>query len=217
MTQPDDYEYEYELTAGPADVAAVLSGVTDGVLAGSVRVGEDEDAVAVDVPEELDLEVELELEDGAVSLELELEWDVPDEPATPAVEGSSGATEQSESVASDSEAGESHPISADDTGEEGAHTGAPEESAPAAADPETPVAAADPETPVGATDATSSLARFEVFRDRADEWRWRLRHRNGNVIATSGEGYTRKHNAWKGLTSVMRNAPAAEVREDPTD
>ncbi|PSP98321.1 hypothetical protein BRC89_08300 [Halobacteriales archaeon QS_4_70_19] len=38
-------------------------------------------------------------------------------------------------------------------------------------------------------------ARFELFRDRADEWRWRLRHRNGNVIATSGEGYTQAQRA----------------------
>ena len=55
-----------------------------------------------------------------------------------------------------------------------------------------------------------SLARFEVFRDRADEHRWRLVHRNGNIIATSGEGYTTKANALKGARSVMRNAPGAE-------
>ena len=58
------------------------------------------------------------------------------------------------------------------------------------------------------------LARFEVFRDRADEWRWRLVHRNGNIIATSGEGYTQKHNAESGLQSVIRNAPGAEVVDE---
>jgi len=56
-----------------------------------------------------------------------------------------------------------------------------------------------------------SLARFEVFRDRADEWRWRLVHRNGNVIADGGEGYASKQNALKGLRSVRRNAPGAEI------
>ena len=56
-----------------------------------------------------------------------------------------------------------------------------------------------------------SLGRFEVFRDRASEWRWRLVHRNGNIIATSGEGYTTKQNALKGMRSVMKNAPEAEV------
>lgn len=70
----------------------------------------------------------------------------------------------------------------------------------------------------GATPAEGSLATFQLFRDRADEWRWRLRHHNGNVIASSGEGYTSKQNAKKGLRSVVRNAPGAEVVElDPTD
>ncbi|TQQ83101.1 DUF1508 domain-containing protein [Halonotius terrestris] len=68
-----------------------------------------------------------------------------------------------------------------------------------------------------AADATQSVARFEVFRDRAAEWRWRLRHRNGNIIAVSGEGYTQKHNAQKGLRSVMANSSAAELREEATD
>ena len=57
----------------------------------------------------------------------------------------------------------------------------------------------------------ASLGRFEVYRDRADEWRWRLVHRNGNIIATSGEGYTSRQNAEKGLRSVMANAPGADV------
>ncbi len=59
--------------------------------------------------------------------------------------------------------------------------------------------------------AVHSLGRFEIFRDRAGEWRWRLVHRNGNIIATSGEGYTSKQNALKGMRSVMKNAPEAEV------
>ena len=55
----------------------------------------------------------------------------------------------------------------------------------------------------------TSQARFELYEDRASEWRWRLRHRNGNLIANSGEGYTRKHNAQKGMQSVRRNALGA--------
>lgn len=62
--------------------------------------------------------------------------------------------------------------------------------------------------------SSSSLGRFEVYRDRADEWRWRLVHRNGNIIATSGEGYTSRQNARKGLRSVMTNAPGADVTTD---
>jgi amphi-Trp domain-containing protein len=74
----------------------------------------------------------------------------------------------------------------------------------------------EPATPVEAVTPAGSFARFEVYQDRAEEWRWRLRHRNGNVIATSGEGYTRKHNAQKGLRSVVQNAPGAEVTDDGT-
>lgn len=54
-------------------------------------------------------------------------------------------------------------------------------------------------------------AAFEVFEDRAGEVRWRLRHRNGRILADSGEGYSRQTNAWKGIESVKRNAPAAEL------
>ena len=57
----------------------------------------------------------------------------------------------------------------------------------------------------------ASQARFELYQDRGDQWRWRLRHRNGNVIGDSGEGYTRKHNAQKGMQSVRRNALGATV------
>jgi len=57
----------------------------------------------------------------------------------------------------------------------------------------------------------ASQARFELYEDTAGEWRWRLRHRNGNLIANGGEGYTRKHNAQKGMASVRRNALGAET------
>ena len=58
-----------------------------------------------------------------------------------------------------------------------------------------------------------SDARFELFEDREGQWRWRLKHHNGNVIADSGEGYTRKEKARQGLESVRRNAPDADVVE----
>jgi len=64
-------------------------------------------------------------------------------------------------------------------------------------------------------DAAASRATFELFQDRADEWRWRLRHDNGNVIADSGEGYASLSGARNGMESVMQNAPVAGVeRED---
>jgi amphi-Trp domain-containing protein len=61
---------------------------------------------------------------------------------------------------------------------------------------------------------SGSRATFEVYRDRADEWRWRLVHDNGNLIADSGEGYARRATALNGLRSVQHNAPGAEVAVD---
>ena len=54
-------------------------------------------------------------------------------------------------------------------------------------------------------------ATFEVFRDSAGEWRWRLVASNGNIIADSGEGYRSKQGVERGIESVKRNAPEAEV------
>lgn len=53
--------------------------------------------------------------------------------------------------------------------------------------------------------------RFEVYRDTADEWRWRLVVSNGNVIADSGEGYSSKQGAKRGIESVKKNVSDADV------
>jgi len=57
----------------------------------------------------------------------------------------------------------------------------------------------------------SRTATFEVYRDSAGEWRWRLVASNGNIIADSGEGYSSKQGAERGIESVKRNAADAEV------
>lgn len=57
--------------------------------------------------------------------------------------------------------------------------------------------------------------RFEVYQDRAEEWRWRLRDADGSILADSGEGYVSKGNALRGLTSVRRTIPASTVELKP--
>lgn len=54
---------------------------------------------------------------------------------------------------------------------------------------------------------------FEVYEDDGGEWRWRLRHRNGNILADSGEGYASRSAAEDGIDSVKRNGPGAEHEE----
>jgi uncharacterized protein YegP (UPF0339 family) len=53
-------------------------------------------------------------------------------------------------------------------------------------------------------------AAFEIYEDAAEEWRWRLRHRNGNIIADSGEGYSSRSAAEDAVNGVKRNAPGAD-------
>lgn len=56
-----------------------------------------------------------------------------------------------------------------------------------------------------------SKATFEIYQDRAGQWRWRLVHNNGNIIADSGEGYASRQKCEQGLDSVKQNAPGAAV------
>ena len=57
--------------------------------------------------------------------------------------------------------------------------------------------------------------KFEVYTDKAGEFRFRLKARNGQIIAT-GEGYKQLASCLNGVDSIKRNAPEAEiVREDP--
>ncbi|WP_435066291.1 HVO_2922 family protein, partial [Halobaculum sp. EA56] len=61
------------------------------------------------------------------------------------------------------------------------------------------------------TALSESSATFDVYRDKAGQWRWRLVHRNGNIVATSGEGYSSDRAARRGMRSVKRNALGAAV------
>lgn len=59
-----------------------------------------------------------------------------------------------------------------------------------------------------------SEATFELYEDSANEWRWRLRHRNTEIIADSGEGYSSERTARNGIESVKRTASEAPVETD---
>ena len=54
--------------------------------------------------------------------------------------------------------------------------------------------------------------KFEMYKDKADEFRFRLKARNGEIIATS-EGYTSKAACENGIESVRKNAPEAVIVE----
>lgn len=51
---------------------------------------------------------------------------------------------------------------------------------------------------------------FEVFQDRAMQWRWRLVALNGEIVANS-EAYTEKYSAKRSAERVKALAAAAIV------
>jgi len=52
--------------------------------------------------------------------------------------------------------------------------------------------------------------KFELYADKAGEYRFRLKAKNGEVIAVS-EGYASKAGCENGIESVKKNAPEAAV------
>ena len=60
---------------------------------------------------------------------------------------------------------------------------------------------------------TVTNPKFEMYQDKAGEYRFRLKARNGEVIAVS-EGYVAKASCLNGIESVRKNAPEAEVVEE---
>ena len=54
--------------------------------------------------------------------------------------------------------------------------------------------------------------KFEVYEDKAGEYRFRLKARNGEIIAVS-EGYKTKASCENGIASVRKNAEDAAIEE----
>ncbi len=55
-----------------------------------------------------------------------------------------------------------------------------------------------------------SNPKFEIYTDKAGEFRFRLKAKNGEIIAT-GEGYKAKPSCKNGIESIRKNAPESEV------
>lgn len=71
-----------------------------------------------------------------------------------------------------------------------------------------PVAAIEDQTVDGY--AVEKHPKFEIYKDKAGEFRFRLKATNGQVIAT-GEGYTTHANCINGVESVKKNAADSEI------
>ena len=71
-----------------------------------------------------------------------------------------------------------------------------------------PVAAVEDQTAEGY--AVQKHPKFEVYADKAGEFRFRLKATNGQVIAVS-EGYKAMKSCLNGIESVKKNAPDADI------
>lgn len=53
--------------------------------------------------------------------------------------------------------------------------------------------------------------KYEVYRDKKNEFRWRLRHTNGNILSKSSEGYKAKADCIKCIDNNKNSKDAAVV------
>lgn len=71
-----------------------------------------------------------------------------------------------------------------------------------------PIAALEDQTAEGFK--VEKNPKFEVYTDKAGEFRFRLKATNGQIIAT-GEGYKKKASCLNGIESIRKNAPDAPI------
>lgn len=57
--------------------------------------------------------------------------------------------------------------------------------------------------------------KFEIYKDKAGEFRIRFKAQNGNVMFST-EGYASKSGAKDAIASIQKNTPGAEI-DDLTD
>ena len=53
--------------------------------------------------------------------------------------------------------------------------------------------------------------RFQVYKDQAGEYRWRLLASNGQNMASSGEGYTRREDVHRAVIALQSSIPVATI------
>jgi uncharacterized protein YegP (UPF0339 family) len=55
---------------------------------------------------------------------------------------------------------------------------------------------------------------FEVYEDKKGEHRFRLKAKNGQIVAVSSEGYKQKSDAEKAIATIEKGAADAEVSDE---
>ena len=60
-------------------------------------------------------------------------------------------------------------------------------------------------------------AKFTVYKDKAEQFRFNLKAANGEIIAVASESYPDKKSVLKGIASVVKNAPTAKIVDETVD
>jgi amphi-Trp domain-containing protein len=213
---PEETVHESERKRKRRSIASYLRRIAKALRRGDPVPADEEGTVTVDPPEETELAVEVEREDGDLSLELEMEWEEGEDDVDLDAAASKATFEVYEDNAGEARWRLRHRngnIIAD--GGEGYSSAQKARQGIDSVVENAPAAVVVDETRDESADdfEGGSDAVFEIFEDNAGEYRWRLVHDNGNIIADSGEGYTAKASAKNGLRSVKENAPGAAVED----
>ena len=56
--------------------------------------------------------------------------------------------------------------------------------------------------------------KVEIFEGKDGQHYWRIRSRNGQIVAIGGEGYTRRHDALRGWKRLAQRLPMV-IKQEP--
>ncbi len=60
-------------------------------------------------------------------------------------------------------------------------------------------------------EGAGAMWKFELYRDTANQWRWRLKAANGRIVGDSGEGYATESNARRAAENARSSIAGARV------
>lgn len=55
--------------------------------------------------------------------------------------------------------------------------------------------------------------KFQIYSDSSNNYRWRLKAANGQIVASSGESFDSKSNATRAAENVKANAGSASIED----
>ncbi len=213
----EDTVYESERKRSRRGIASYFRRLARALGRGERVAIDEEQTVTVDPPADTDFEVDVEREGDTVSVEIEMEW----EEAEGDVEVDVVASKATFEVYEDSQdkwrwrlkhvngniiADSSEGYASKQKAKQGLES--VRSNAPGAYVEDQSKDDPEPDATEGGSDAT-----FELYEDKGGNWRWRLRHDNGNIIGDGGQGYASKQKAKQGLNSVRQNVPGAPVED----